>query len=120
MHFFSPSTIFLIAIAVAQFFAPPASADSCDNDCSTVVSKLWSCGGVPDFPALPELPRRGEVNFPEFPKLDDAALNNCLCSNETINAYRKLTVVSPCHTITPFFSFFTVLTSSGLGPKKKN
>ncbi|KAF8979978.1 hypothetical protein BGZ52_004368, partial [Haplosporangium bisporale] len=78
--------------AAAQFFTPPASAASCDNDCSTVASKLSSCDGVPGFPALPELPelpKPGEFSFPELPKLGDAALNNCLCSNETINAYRS-------------------------------
>lgn len=74
MHCPFPTTTFFVVVATAQFWTVPAHADSCDNDCSTVTSKLLNCGS--------------DVDFLNFLKLD-AAIDNCLCANETINAFRK-------------------------------
>ncbi|KAF9273562.1 hypothetical protein BGZ74_004721, partial [Mortierella antarctica] len=72
MHCPFPTTTFFVVVATAQFWTVPAHADSCDNDCSTVTSKLLNCGS--------------DVDFLNFLKLD-AAIDNCLCANETINAF---------------------------------
>ncbi|KAG0092715.1 hypothetical protein BGZ93_000932 [Podila epicladia] len=77
-----PTSIFFIAVVMAQFLAVPAHADSCDNDCSTVTSKLLNCGS-------------SDVDFLDVFKLD-AAIDNCLCTNETINAFRGC---ETCHSI---------------------
>ncbi|KAG0039163.1 hypothetical protein BGZ82_009423 [Podila clonocystis] len=74
MRFPFPSTTLFIVATATQFLMAPAHADSCDSDCSTVASKFLNCGS-------------SEVDFPNFPKLD-AAINSCLCTNETINAFR--------------------------------
>ncbi|KAG0333393.1 hypothetical protein BG000_009193 [Podila horticola] len=74
MHFSFSSTTFLIAVAVAQLFAAPVQADSCDSDCSTVTSKLLNCGS-------------SNVDFSTFPKLD-IVMASCLCTTETISAFQ--------------------------------